>query len=191
MAKILKTIATATILIALLSSCGQAATTDLPKTDQPPNGNSEPAGDVITDLSGPIWIGKSFKLFDATWTFSNYRAMEKIGETTASKEMFHVVDVDIDATAPMNLDSIRFEMVDVFGNRFLPTENENLYANLDDRISYKVVNTMSSSIDSKEPITFKAAIVFEGLKKTQGLSIEILDKTATPEKRLALIDMGI
>lgn len=184
MAKILKTIATATILIALLSSCGQAATTDLPKTDQPPNGNSEPAGDVITDLSGPIWIGKSFKLFDATWTFSNYRAMEKIGETAPSKEMFHVVDVDIDATAPMNLDNIRFEMVDVFGNRFLPTENESLYANFTGRIPVKMIPAMSS-------LGYKVTIVFEGLKKTQGLSIEILDKTATPEKRLALIDMGI
>lgn len=123
---------------------------------------------------------------DATWKFSNYKVIEKIGDLLPSKEAFHTIDVDIDAKSPMNLENIRFELVDVFGNKFNLTENKELYKSILEtgRISIDQIPLMSS-------LGYKVTLVFEGLKKTQGLSIEILEKTDSGEKRLALIDTGV
>jgi hypothetical protein len=188
MGKIIKTIASTAVLICLFASCGTSQTepsktTDLPKTDQP--SNADPArNEVITDLSGPIWIGKSFELNGVIWKFSNYKVLPVVGDVVPTKEMFYSVDVDIDEKAPLNFDAIRLEMVDVFGNRFQPTTNQEAYKGIEGRIPFSAIPTANTQSHS-------AVIIFEGPKATQGVSIEILDKTSNPEKRLALIDMGV
>lgn len=181
MGKIFKT-SLILISICMLVSCGN--TTDISK--QEPSTEQPTSEEIITDLNQPIWIGKSFLLMDATWKFSNYTVIEKIGDLFPSKEAFHTIDVDIDAKSPMNFENIRFEMVDVFGNRFNLTQNKDVYKSIvqNGRISIDQIPLMSS-------LGYKVTLVFEGLKKTQGLSIEILEKTDSGEKRLALIDTGI
>ncbi|NTU61463.1 MAG: hypothetical protein HGA95_03965, partial [Caldiserica bacterium] len=109
MGKIFKT-SLILISICMLVSCGN--TTDISK--QEPSAEQPTSEEIITDLNQPIWIGKSFLLMDATWKFSNYTVIEKIGDLFPSKEAFHTIDVDIDAKSPMNFENIRFEMVDVF-----------------------------------------------------------------------------
>ena len=188
MGKVIKTITATAILICLFASCGTAQTEqpksiDLPKTDQPSNADKA-KGDVITDLSGPIWIGKMFELDGSIWKFSNYKVLPIVGEIIPTKEMFYSVDVDIDGKGPLNLDNLRFEMVDVFGNRFQSTTNQEVYKGIEGRIPVSAIPLMSSTY-------YKVTIIFEGPKATQGVSIEILDKTSNPEKRVALIDMGV
>lgn len=195
MGKIIKTIAATAVLICLFVSCGTSQTeppktTDLPKTDQP--SNADPTrNEVITDLSGPIWIGKSFELNGVIWKFSNYKVLPVVGDFIPDKETYYSVDVDIDEKAPLNLDTIRLEMVDVFGNRFQPTTNEDIYKGVEgiyegigDRIPFSAIPTTNTQ-------SHRAVIIFNGKTTTQGVSIEILDKTTNPEKRLALIDMGV
>ena len=180
-----KTFKTSLILFSvcvLLASCGNA--TETSKLE--PTGEQTSSEEIITDLNQPIWIGKSFSLMDATWKFSNYKVTDKIGDIKPSKEAFHTVDVDIDAKGPLNLENIRFEMVDVFGNKFNLTENKDVYKSIvqSGRISVDQIPLMSS-------LGYKVTLVFEGLKKTQGVSIEILEKTDSGEKRIALIDTGV
>jgi hypothetical protein len=182
MGKIIKTASTAIMIVMLLASCVEQA--ELPKTDQPPADNGQVSEEIITDLSNPIWIGKDFKLYDAVWKFANYEALPAIGEAKSSKGAYHKVDLDIKTTTPLNLGNIRFEMVDVFGNKFQPVTDPQIYAGIKDRIMLEAIPIMSS-------LDYKVVIIFDGLQKTQGLSIEILDKTTQPEQRIALIDMGI
>lgn len=166
----------------LLASCGN--TTEPPKQES--TGEQTSSEEIITDLNQPIWIDKSFSLMDATWKFSNYKVTDTIGDIKPSKEAFHTIDIDINAKTPLNLENIRFEMVDVFGNKFNLTENKDVYKTITQsgRIAVDQIPAMSS-------LDYKVTLVFEGLKKTQGISIEVLKKTDLGEKRLALIDTGI
>ena len=182
MGKVFKTSLILFSVCMLLASCGNA--TEPPK--QEPTGEQTSSEEIITDLNQPIWIDKSFSLMDATWKFSNYTVTDTIGDIKPSKEAFHTIDVDIDAKTPMNLENIRFEMVDVFGNKFNLTENKDVYKSVvsSGRISVGQIPLMSS-------LGYKVTLIFEGLKKTQGVSIEILEKTESGEKRIALIDTGV
>lgn len=181
MGKIVKTSLILLTISMLLSSCGNA-------TEQPEQGadqQNKPSEEVITDLNQPIWIGKSFSMLHATWKFTNYMVSETIGQVKPTKEAFHTIDLDIEAKGPMSLENIRFEMVDVFGNKFNLTQNKEVYKSIIEagRISVDEIPLMSSTF-------YKVTLVFEGLRKTQGLSVEIIQKTSDGEKRLALIDTG-
>jgi hypothetical protein len=181
MGKVFKASLTLITICMLLASCGSKI-----EEQNPTSTDGQPSlEEIITDLNQPIWIGKKFSMMDATWKISNYKVQEKIGDLTPTKEAFHSVDMDIDAKEPMNLENLRFELIDVFGNKFNLTENKEVYKSIVEsgRISIDQIPLMSS-------LTYKVTLIFEGLKKTQGLSIEIFQKD-DPTKRLALIDLGL
>lgn len=181
MGKIYKTSLIFFSVCLLLASCGG----NVEKSDQNPVDQNQQTDEIITDLNQPIWIGKSFAMMHATWKFSNYMVSETIGTEKPAKEAFHTIDMDIEAKGPMSLENIRFEMVDVFGNKFNLTKNNEVYKTIaqSGRISLDQIPLMSSTF-------YKVTLVFEGLRKTQGVSVEIIEKSVDGEKRLALIDTG-